>query len=476
MTDPGANPPSTSRRRFLKNTALAGGGVALGSYGIDAISPAIWHEPLPLEPNRSYWARSQRPLNSPLAADMNVDVAIVGGGLTGLSAAYYIRRASPQKSVAVFEAKGCGNGASGRNGAMVLTMTADRYMNFSTDPKMDKQIYDLTVENIRSLAALSAATGIDCELQTAGALQVFNSPHDAAAGRSYVEQARSLRVPVEFWNAGQVAGALGTARYAGGFFDPNGGQVHPMKLVQVFKTAAQGAGAAVYENTKVDAIEEGAEHVLRIGGHTVKARSLVLATNVFTPNLGFLRNSVLPLREYVAMTRQLSEQELTEIGWRSRVPFNDSRTAVFYFGVTRDRRIHIGGGAPRYDFNNGSGTAAAARSHVPALERELARIFPRLAGIGFEVTWDGVVDWSMDASPSVGCIGKHRNVFYGLGYSGHGVNLTSIFGRIIADLDAGREAQWRHYPFVNARFDYVPNEPFRWAAAQTALAWYGLTE
>jgi gamma-glutamylputrescine oxidase len=185
---------------------------------------------------------------------------------------------------------------------------------------------------------------------------------------------------------------------------------------------------------------------------------------------------VVPIREYVAMTHPFSEQELTEIGWRLRVPFNDSRTAVFYLGVTSDRRIHIGGGAPRYEFNNGAAVAAAAGSHVLELKRELARIFPRLAGIDFDVTWDGVVDWSLDASPSVGCIGKHRNIFYGLGYSGHGVNLTSIFGRIIADLEAGRGAEWRHFPFVNARLDYVPNEPFRWIAARSALAWYERNE
>jgi glycine/D-amino acid oxidase-like deaminating enzyme len=332
------------------------------------------------------------------------------------------------------------------------------------------------VANIRSLAALSSATGIDCELQTAGALQVFNRPQDAAAARAYVQRARALKFPVELWDAKQVAEALGTPAYAGGFFDPNGGQVHPMKLVQVFKAAAQGAGAAVYENTRVDAIEEGAVHVLRIGGHIVKARSLVLATNAFTPNLGFLRNSVMPLREYVAMTGPLSERDFEELGWRSRMPFNDSRTEVFYLGVTRDRRIHIGGGAPHYDFNNGAGAAAAAPTHVLALKRELARIFPRLAGIDFDLSWNGVVDWSLDAAPSVGSIGKHRNIFYGLGYSGHGVNLTSIFGRIIADLAAGREAQWRHFPFVNARFGYVPNEPFRLAAARASLAWYGLTE
>ena len=477
MKDPAAKSPSASRRRFLKNSALAGGGSVLGSYGLDWISPAIWREPLALDQNRSYWVRSQPPQNAPQTTDLNVDVAVVGGGLTGLSAAYYIRRASPLKSVVVLEAKGCGNGASGRNGAMVLTMTADRYMNFSSDPEMDRQIYDLTVANIRSLAALSAATGIDCELQTAGALQVFNGAPDAKAARSYVQRARALGFPVEFWDRGQVRGALGTEIYEGGFFDPNGGHVHPMKLVQVFKTAAECAGAVVYENTQVVRIDEGLEHVLRTDrGHTVRARSLVLASNAYTPNLGYLRNSVVPVREYVAMTRPLNEQEFEEIGWRLRVPFNDSRTAVFYLGVTQDRRIHIGGGAAHYDFNNGSGTADAGRSHVLELKRELARIFPRLAGIDFEVAWDGVVDWSLDAAPGVGCIGKHRNIFYGLGYSGHGVNLTSIFGRIIADLEAGRVTPWQHYPFVNARFEYVPNEPFRWAAARSALSWYELTE
>jgi gamma-glutamylputrescine oxidase len=349
---------------------------------------------------------------------------------------------------------------------------------------MDKQIYDLTVQNIRRLSALSAATGIDCELETNGALQVFTGDRDAAAVRDYVRQARSLGMPVEYWDAGQVAGAIGASVYEGGFFDPNGGQVHPMKLVQVFKVAAESAGAKIYENTPVVGIEEGRELVLHTGsGRTVRARSLVLASNAFTPNLGFLRNSVLPLREYVAMTPPLSEQEIQDIGWHLRVPFNDSRTEVFYLGMTRDRRIHIGGGTPRYDFNNGSGevsgngngngngsgSAGSVGAHAAQLQKELARIFPRLAGVDFEVQWDGVVDWSLDASPSVGSMGKHGNIFYAIGYSGHGVNLTSIFGRIIADLEAGRGAAWKHYPFVNAGLLYVPNEPFRWLAARVGV-------
>jgi hypothetical protein len=85
-------------------------------------------------------------------------------------------------------------------------------------------------------------------------------------------------------------------------------------------------------------------------------------------------------------------------------------------------------------------------------------------------------DWSVDKSPFVRRTGRHNNIFCGLGYSGHGVNLTSIFGRVIADLDAGREEAWREYPFFNASLDYVPNELFRWLGAHSALAWYRLTE
>ncbi len=467
---------TSSRRRFLKSTAFAGGGAFVGAAALNQTAPRVWPESLQLEPNRGYWARSQPAPNPALANDITVDVAVLGGGFTGLSAAYFIRNASPHKSVAVLEGKSCGNGASGRNGAMVLTMTEDRYMRFSSNPAMDKQIYDLTARNIQWLSKLSIATGIDCELETNGALQVCAGSEDARAAKAYVREARSLGMPVDFWDKRKVVAALGTEVYEGGFFDPSGGQVHPMKLVQVFKTAAQNAGARIYENTVVESVEEGREILLgTTGGHSVRAKSLVLATNAFTSRLGFFRNSIAPVRSYVTVTKPFTEQELADIGWRERIPFNDSRTEVFYLGLTKDRRIHIGGGGPGYFFNNGPADASASGFHWSQLRRELARIYPKLSGVEFEASWDGVVDWSLNESPSVGCIGRYKNIFYGLGYSGHGVNLTSVFGRIIADLEAGRGDEWKQYPFVNARLDYLPNEPFRWLGIQAGLAWYRLT-
>jgi gamma-glutamylputrescine oxidase len=456
--------------------ALTGGSALLGAAGLNEVFPKIWPEPMAFESNPSFWARSQPSQNPPLRAHVTVDVAVIGGGFTGLSSAYYIRTLSPHRRVIVLEAKGCGNGASGRNGAMVLTMTADRYMKFGSVPAIDKNIYDLTVMNIRRLSNLSAATGIDCELETNGALQVLNTEEDIQAAKTYVQRARLLGMPVEFWEKQQLVNAIGTDVYAGAFFDPNGGHIHPMKLVHVLKAAAEGAGAEIYENTIVSDIREGSEHVLHTGeGFSVKATSLVLATNAFTSRLGYLRNSILPVREYVAMTQPLTEEQLAEIGWQKRVPFNDSRTEVYYFGLTKDNRVHIGGGTPAYRFNNGPDDPEAATSHFSQLRRELIRLYPKLGGVEFDLGWNGVVDWSLDESPSVGRTGRHNNIFYGLGYSGHGVNLSSVFGSIIADLEAGREDRWKDYPFVNASLDYIPNEPLRWLAAQSGLALYRMT-
>ena len=467
----------SNRRSFLKNTALAGAGVAAGCIALNEISPHIWPEETHFQTNHSYWAQSQVAASPPLAENLETDVAIIGGGFTGLSTAYFIRRNSPTKSVVVLEAVGCGNGASGRNGAMLLNMTADRYMNLSSNPAIDKKIYDLTTENIRFLGTLPTRAGIDFELDTNGSLQVLNTESDIADCKAYVETARALGIPVEFWDREQTAAAVGTSVYQGAFYDPNSGQLHPMKLVHVFKSLAETSGAKIFENTPVMRLEEGETHaVTTLSGHTVRAKSLVLAMNAYTSRLGYFRSSIAPIHNYVGITPQLPDSRLAQIGWRKRIPFSDSRTLVHYLGLTRDNRIHIGGGVSDYEFNDGVRDAPDSAARFAGLRDELVRIFPALAGISFEATWSGLVDCSVDFSPSVGCIGRFQNIYYGLGYSGHGVNMTSVFGRIIADLERGAGEPWKDFPFVNHRLIYLPNEPFRWLGAQASMAYYRLTK
>jgi gamma-glutamylputrescine oxidase len=468
----------SSRRTFLKTAAFTGVGGAAGVVVLNGVSPDLLREEMVFEPNRSYWAQALPPPNPPLQQNIDADVAIIGGGFSGLSTAYYLKKAVGSNTrVVLLEAQRCGNGASARNGAMMLTSTADRYMESSNDPELDKRIYDLTVENIQKLKELSATLGMDAEIEQNGALQVCNTAEDAERARRYAEKAHAATLPCQFWEKMKVAEALGTQLYEGAFFDPNSGQVHPGKLVTLFKAAAKSSGVEIFEQTPVTHIEEG--EPLRLttkNGDTVQARSLVLATNAYSSKLGFLRQAATPVFDYVGITAPLTDAKLSAVGWKSRMPFNDCRTQVFYLGLTRDNRIHIGGGPVDYVFNNGVRQPTNVQAHFVRLRQELSRIFPALRDEPFEVEWGGVVDMSLDETPSVGWLGKHANIFYAIGFSGHGVNLTSVFGQVLADLVRGKDADWRWLPYLNRFPPYTPNEPFRWLGVQAALCYYKVTE
>jgi len=378
--------------------------------------------------NQSLRMRLQPPHNPPLSTDLDVDVAVIGGGYTGLSAAYHIRKAAPNKRVVVLEARGVGNGASGRNGGMMLPNVANEYLQMVSPPNVHKRIYDLTVQGMKSLVALAAASNIEGAVEPIGALQTFETQHEAERGRAYTEAVRGLGITVSYLDRERTAEAIGTQAYTASVYEPNAGHVHPIKLVHVLKLAAEAAGVKICEDSPVLAVEEGPVTRLHMaGGQTVRARSLVLATNAFTSKLGYFRNAIAPVYNYVAATRPLSDGEMALIGWRTRMPFNDSRTLVYYLGLTPDNRIHIGGGSAAYAWNDGVAGRPDANA-VNLLRKELARLYPALRGIELETAWNGMVDMTLDWAPLVGVTGKQKNIFYGLGYCGHGVNLTFLFG------------------------------------------------
>ena len=158
-----------NRRQALKTAALATVGTLGGAAALNAVSPFILPGGQVFDTNRSHWAKALPPPNAPLGSDLEADVVVIGGGFTGLSAAYHLRGLLPGRRGAA-RGLACGNGASGRNGAMVLTMTEDRYIRLGRDPSIDRRLYDFTAGNLPALQALADELGVDCELDCHGAL------------------------------------------------------------------------------------------------------------------------------------------------------------------------------------------------------------------------------------------------------------------------------------------------------------------
>lgn len=462
------------RRSFLKGCGAAIGGVAAAAAGVEVVTPLVLKEEMEFDSNTSLWAEEEPPKNMPLEEDIDVDVAIIGGGYTGLSSAYHLKKLFPKKSVVLLEAREVGHGGSGRNGGMILPQPFNEYMQVYSDHEIHKLTYELTVESLREMERLVSAQKIDADLTINGIMLVISKEEQVKEFQKYSEVARSLGLPIEFWDKEKTAKEIGTDVYYASLYEPNGGEVHPMKLIGALKAASEGMGAVIYEDSPVLEIEEGklVSLVVGEGGHKVTAKAVVLATNGYTSKLGYFSGRVLPFHAQIAVTPPLPERIFSAIGWERRIPFSDTLNYLFHLGSTSDNRILIGGGNADYFFNGGITYKRDIQEVYDILHRELSRIYPALSKVEFEYIWSGVLGFSLDFNQSVGVMGENRNIYYGLAYCGHGVNIAFMFGKIIADIFAGDIGIWEKTPFFGKRLPYIPPEPLRWLGVSGYKAYY----
>jgi glycine/D-amino acid oxidase-like deaminating enzyme len=426
--------------------------------------------------NLSLWKNDSLPRNQPLMNDLKVDVAVIGAGYTGLSSAYHIKRLLPDKEVIVLEAEGAGHGASGRNGGMCLNQPSIDYMSM-VHPKSHKLTYDATAQCIKEIAELMKAQGFGSDIRFSGSLLANLDNKGVEKSRDYAAKTASMGIPIEYWDRDRIVKEIGTTVYAGGLYDPNAAEVNPIKMVQALKKAAEKLGVVVYENSPVLDIDEGKPVRLLVGGdeggnHTITADAVVLGTDGYTTKLGFFKNRVVITHTEMAATKELEGDIFSKLGWGSRIPFHDDHIYLYHLGTTEDNRITIGAGNTEYFFNDGLTYRKDLNKRRRALRKELVRIYPALKDVEFEYVWSGVMSFSLDMSQSVGVTGSNGNIYYGIGYAGHGVSLAFLFGKVIADTYAGRDNEWRQMPFYQNKLPrYLPPEPLRYLAVKSYMGY-----
>jgi len=395
----------------------------------------------------------------PLDKDLDVDVAIIGGGFTGVSTAYHLRRRFPERRIILLEAKRLANGASGRNGGMMLNG-----ISFSDDPEVVAKEYALTRQTVDDIEAMIREHSLRVRYRRDGCVHISTTQRAADDAQAYVERVARLGVPLRFVR--DVDSVLRVKRAYGAIVDSNEGLINGVDLIRAMRPLL--AGVDIYEGTPVTRIREGETIKLATPRATVSAKAIVLATSGYTPHLGYFRTGLLPVISHVIATDPLPRDLLARIGFDRYAGFFDDLPRLAYCGVDVDGRLLFGGGATgAYAYRFGNATTFDARlddSGARATRAILTRYLPELADIPIAHRWSGPLDLSLKRFVAMGVLGK--NIFYSLGYSGHGVTLANLSGRVLADLYAGNHEPWKDYAFYMKRPSGIPPEPFRWLGYQ----------
>lgn len=429
--------------------------------------------------DKSFWLATYGPYtpNPPVQGDISVDVAIIGGGFTGLSTAYNLCRDDSGVNVAVLESEVIGYGASGRNGGFSMTL-------FGLEPAITKLFFgqQRTVEAQKYMEravdyvdALIKEHNMQSDYWFPGFLRVATTPGYVKRIQHDLQILSDMGISGITWlDADQVRAEVDSPLFLGAWWEPRSGLLNPAKQVRELKRVAQQFGATVYERTPVTEIQRGPRFRLRTPGGVVMADKIVLATNAYSHLIPELHSKQSPAFTHMVVTEPLTPQQLGTIGWKNRQGIEDARNLVHYFRLTIDNRLAMGGSDVSLSYGRDLDRDLNARVFAD-LENDVVRLFPGLKGVRFTHRWGGPVSVPTQMVPDIGQLGDPR-ALYSLGCMGHGVSLTHLNGRTLADLLCGRKTDLTSMWFVNRRTIPWPPEPLRFVLGQAVRGYLRLED
>lgn len=415
----------------------------------------------------SPWIASPADLQPALEGNLAADVVIVGAGYTGLSTALALR--AQGADVVLLERDFAGAGASGRNaGHLTPTIGKDTptLLRFFGRERASRLLafadaaVEYTEELIRKLE-------IDCDYRACGNIMAGVHPKHDARLRKAAETAAELGARVRFLTQGELRERGIPEAFCSGILEELGGHLHPGRYVLGLRRAALAAGVRLFEGSGITELESGVRVVARCERGSVSADHAVLATNAYTPGIGRLQRMIAPLRVQLFETAPLTAAQLAELDWHGREGVYTSHEVLESYRLTARDTIVGGSRVVRHGFG-GRLPRAYDRRAFETIESAFRDRFPTLRGVDVENFWGGWIAFGLDFLPSLGSVGEHGNILYGVGYAGHGVAQATLMGAMLAERVRGHEHEFE--AALRRRLRKWPPEPLLWLAGKLVNA------
>jgi glycine/D-amino acid oxidase-like deaminating enzyme len=414
-----------------------------------------------------YWATTGWDEPAPaLRGAARADVAIVGGGFTGLWAAIHLADADPSLRIVVLEMETVGFGASGRNGGFCsYSLTHGLANGISHYPDEIEVLEREGLANLADLVAFVRSEGIDCELEETGTIDLADRPGQVEEFRSFIDEAAAFGHRLELLEGDRLQSAVRSPLWLAGLRDgpERTVLVNPAKLAWGLKAAASRRGVVIHERTRVTGLvrRAGGVRVRTSGGGTVDAANVIVATSAYSAWLRRLGRLFVPVYDYALVSEPLSPEQREAIGWRGREGLGDANNRFHYFRQTADDRILWGGFDAIYYPGSDVGPRYDRRpATFEVLEANFRRAFPALAELRFPYRWGGAIDTTSRFTVTFGSTMGDR-VHYALGYTGLGVGAARWAGLVLRDRIIDPDAERLDLRFVRSSPFPFPPEPLR---------------
>lgn len=410
-------------------------------------------------------------LRPSISQDITVDVVIVGGGYTGLWAAYYLNQIAPNMSIAVLEARHIGFGGSGRNGGWCSAFLPMSPQEMAAQHGVEamRSIQHEMFTTLDEIQTVTNKENIDCGFIKGGTITSASNTAHIERIRAYIEEWHSAGFDesiMRWQTADQIQQRIAVRKTYGGMFSPHCAAVNPWKLVNGIARVVEQRGVQIFEQSQVLSIDE---HVVKTQSATVHATWVVSAIESFASQMKKTKRNIAPLYSLMVATEPLPKSVWDEIGWNERETFADGRNMVTYAQRTTDNRIAFGGRGAPYHFGSQISPNFDAHAGIhKKLQDTVRETFPLLKDVKFTHQWGGPVgaprDWHAFAN-----VDRSSGLCAGGGYVGDGVALSNLVGRTLAHLIMDTSSHLTRSLLVNHNAKKWEYEPLRWCGINGLL-------